>query len=213
MAQISFPEYVGGRTFIQRVWRGGSLWHSKLIQKKVYVMGDLKGPYVTWNSSLAVQYILFHIYRLITVADLHSKILDAPPPPRGSKFFQFHAVFGEIWQNRMLAPPLESWRPLLGEILDPPLDKDKKENAPVTYPYLSVWTEYTWSHACCFHPLRGNILQNSAKRLVAPEADLFRAHGPLDPLTRTSYISNKLTISIKRSKGLHGVFHCASHVH
>ena len=26
-------------------------------------------------------------------------------PPRGSKFFQFHAVFGKIWQNRMLAPP------------------------------------------------------------------------------------------------------------
>ena len=24
----------------------------------------------------------------------------------GSKFFQFHAVFGKIWQNRMLAPPL-----------------------------------------------------------------------------------------------------------
>ena len=44
------------------------------------------------------------------------------PPPRGSKFFQFHAVFGKIWQNRMLAPPLESWCPHLGEILDPPLD-------------------------------------------------------------------------------------------
>ena len=40
------------------------------------------------------------------VADLHSKILDARPP-RGSKFFQFHAVFGKIWQNRMLAPPWE----------------------------------------------------------------------------------------------------------
>ena len=48
-----------------------------------------------------------------SVADLHSKILDAPPP--GSKFFQFHAVFGKFWQNRMLAPPLESWYPLLGE--------------------------------------------------------------------------------------------------
>ena len=60
-----------------------------------------------------------------SVADLHSKILGArPPPPKGSKFFQFHAVFGEIWQNRMLAPPPPSpgsWRPLLGEILDPPL--------------------------------------------------------------------------------------------
>ena len=39
----------------------------------------------------------------------------------GSKFFQFHAVLGEIWQNRMLAYPLESWRLNLGEILDPQL--------------------------------------------------------------------------------------------
>ena len=45
----------------------------------------------------------------LSVADLHSKILDAPPPR--SKFFQFHAVFGKIWQNLMLMPPLESWRP------------------------------------------------------------------------------------------------------
>ena len=43
-------------------------------------------------------------------------------PPRGPKFFQFHAVFGKIWQNHMLAPPPRgSWRPLLGKILDPPL--------------------------------------------------------------------------------------------
>ena len=40
----------------------------------------------------------------LTVADLHSKILDVRPP-WGSKFFQFHAVFGKFWQNRMLAPP------------------------------------------------------------------------------------------------------------
>ena len=26
-------------------------------------------------------------------------------PPWGPKFFQFHAVFGKFWQNRMLAPP------------------------------------------------------------------------------------------------------------
>ena len=33
-------------------------------------------------------------------------------PPLGSKFFQFHAVFGKFWQNRMLAPP--------GELAPPP---------------------------------------------------------------------------------------------
>ena len=38
----------------------------------------------------------------LSVADLHSKILDVPP---GSKFFQFHAVFGKFWENRMLPPP------------------------------------------------------------------------------------------------------------
>ena len=41
-------------------------------------------------------------------------------PPGVPKFFQFHAVFRKIWQNRMLAPP-GGWSPLLGEILDPPL--------------------------------------------------------------------------------------------
>ena len=34
---------------------------------------------------------------------------------RGSKFFQFHAFFGKIWQNRMLAPLLQGF-------LDPPLE-------------------------------------------------------------------------------------------
>ena len=33
-------------------------------------------------------------------------------PPSGPKFFQFHAVFGKMWQNRMLAP--------LGELAPPP---------------------------------------------------------------------------------------------
>ena len=71
------------------------------------------------GSLLEAWFIVKHV--TLSVADLHSKILDARPP-WGSKFFQFHAVFGKIWQNRMLAPPpLESWRPLLGEILDPPL--------------------------------------------------------------------------------------------
>ena len=36
---------------------------------------------------------------VIPVADMHSKILDAPAPR--SKFFHFHAIFGKIWQNRM----------------------------------------------------------------------------------------------------------------
>ena len=55
------------------------------------------------------------------VADLRGREGRAPAPPPGSKFFQFQAVFGKNWRNCMLAPPPGSWRPLLGEILDPPL--------------------------------------------------------------------------------------------
>ena len=43
--------------------------------------------------------------------------------PLGSKFFQFHAVLGKIWQNHVGTP----WRvgtPTSGEILDPPLNGD-----------------------------------------------------------------------------------------
>ena len=36
------------------------------------------------------------------VADLHSKILDAPPRPN----LHFYAVFGKIWPNNRLEPPL-----------------------------------------------------------------------------------------------------------
>ena len=42
------------------------------------------------------------------------------PLTRMSKFSQFHPVFGEIWPNRVLAPPPPGWRPHLGEILVPP---------------------------------------------------------------------------------------------
>ena len=54
--------------------------------------------------------------------------------PVGSKFFQFHAVFGKIWQNRMLVPPPQGWCPHLGEILDPPLDTlmDRIGSVPIT---------------------------------------------------------------------------------
>ena len=41
--------------------------------------------------------------------------------PRGPKFFQFHAVFGKIWQNCMLAAPPGELAPHPRGILDPPL--------------------------------------------------------------------------------------------
>ena len=68
---------------------------------------------------------LFYLYvillshnKLHSVADLRGAQRTRPP---GSKFFQFHAFFRKIRQIRMLVPPPGSWRPLLGEILGPPL--------------------------------------------------------------------------------------------
>ena len=56
-------------------------------------------------------------WRIYTV-----KFWTRPPSPRGSKFFQFHAVFGKFWQNCMLAPPWKVGAPSwIRPILDPPL--------------------------------------------------------------------------------------------
>ena len=43
---------------------------------------------------------------------------DPPGGPNSFNFMQFLRKFGK---NLMLVPPLESWRPLIGQILDPPL--------------------------------------------------------------------------------------------
>ena len=47
-----------------------------------------------------------------------SKGVQAPPRPN---FFEFHAIFGKIWQSGMLAHPLEG-----GEHLDPPLQLNSR---------------------------------------------------------------------------------------
>ena len=55
-----------------------------------------------------IHYICFHGQLLhsvkFTVAGL-----------RGSKFFQFHAVFGENWAKSYVGTPLEGWRPTWGK--------------------------------------------------------------------------------------------------
>ena len=48
--------------------------------------------------------VIFFGFLRINGSDGSRGTRDARPLPRGSKFFQFHAVFGKIWQNLMLAP-------------------------------------------------------------------------------------------------------------
>ena len=43
------------------------------------------------------------------------------PPPHGPKFLYFHRVFQKIWLNYWVGAPPRDSRPLLGEVLDPPL--------------------------------------------------------------------------------------------
>ena len=76
-------------------------------------------PATTTTDNAQVQ-ITVKISYSKAVADLRGR--EGRSPPRGSKFFQFHAVFGKIWQKSYVGAPLGSWRPLLGEILDPPLE-------------------------------------------------------------------------------------------
>ena len=91
-------------------WHNAKQKRAVLIKraKRRYVWTDLKAHSTHIQSLcpvISVEKLISEVTRPLkkSVADLHSKILDARP--RGYKFFQFHAVFGKIWQNRMLAPP------------------------------------------------------------------------------------------------------------
>ena len=57
------------------------------------------------------------------LADTRGGARDARPPPWGSKFFHFHAVFGKNVKNNS---NFGSWCPPLGKILDPPLASVEK---------------------------------------------------------------------------------------
>ena len=41
----------------------------------------------------------------MTILDMSGGGSKGAHVPLGSKFFEFHVVFGKIWRNRMLAPP------------------------------------------------------------------------------------------------------------
>ena len=53
------------------------------------------------------------------MADLRGSAGDAPPPPPGVQILSISCSFWEILTNSYVGAPLGSWRPLLGEILDP----------------------------------------------------------------------------------------------
>ena len=78
-------------------------WKRGVVQTENFdVMNEDRALLIITNSFGNMQWRIYIV-----------KFWTRAPPPWGSKFFQFHAVFGEIWQNRMLAPPP-------GELAPPP---------------------------------------------------------------------------------------------
>ena len=103
------------------------------------------------------------------VTDLHSNILEAPRPS-GSKFFKFHAVFREIWQNRVLAPPPrvalptseKSWICHCYPLLD--LDVRYKVYIHQMF-YTLLFYKKRWNLIpCCFMCLYQNLLTRSSQQ-------------------------------------------------
>ena len=94
------------------VYSSNSLWEKCTIWTEI-VVSESRVLIVEVPSAIVPRLLQKHKVRThsrnnrwSTVADLHSKILDArPPTPGGPNSFNFMQFFGEIWQNRMLAPP------------------------------------------------------------------------------------------------------------
>ena len=80
----------------------------------MFILGNVLSVHKGWGSSKA--------YRPTDTSGGSKGGREERAPPPGLKFLHFHAVFGKNWPNNRLAPPPWAWRPLLWEILDPPLD-------------------------------------------------------------------------------------------
>ena len=59
-------------------------------------------PYVYWSTGNGTG-MLHQIRNMCSGGSKGGR--EGCAPPQGSKFFQFHAVFGKTWQIRMLVPP------------------------------------------------------------------------------------------------------------
>ena len=72
------------------------------------------------NRRIDLDLINCHMFLKIMNIGGSKGALGTRASPGGSKFFHFHAVFGNILKNNS---NFGSWRTLLGKILDPPLMK------------------------------------------------------------------------------------------
>ena len=122
-------------TFFDRIWWGKKFW---LMLAKIMV-GFSPHFWLSslWeNSQYFIEFRFWQFFRFWQTCRIHTKqqttvrsisvtyhrlilhsVADLRGAALGSKFFQFHAVFGKIWQNRMLAPPWGVGVPSSGKYL------------------------------------------------------------------------------------------------
>ena len=98
-----------------RSGRYASYWNAVLLFSTI----ELQKGFFFYQSMLTSTSVLF-VSISIPVADLHSKILE-PPPPRGAQILSISCSFWEFLAKSYVGAPLGSSRPHLWEILDPPL--------------------------------------------------------------------------------------------
>ena len=87
-----------------------SVYGKTTYRQKYLVQGDKL--YLSWSVCTRRQQQCQMCFFVTFSCHVCSGVSKGARFPWGSKFFQFHAVFGKIWQNRMLAPP--------GELAPPP---------------------------------------------------------------------------------------------
>ena len=96
-----------------------------LLMQRLFIFREKSGQFFVIKSS---------------VADLHSKILDAPPFQILSISCSFFKIFGKIvcWR-----PPPGGWRPHLGEFLDQPL-----KLVPFSFPKSTLYSKIGVNQGC-----------------------------------------------------------------
>ena len=94
-----------GRIIVWRPWIRH--WNMLIVKKRGLINLTLVQHRVRYAVYALERFSVAHIPHIDNIYSGGSKggAIDARPPLGGSKFFQFHAVFGNIWQNRMSAPP------------------------------------------------------------------------------------------------------------
>ena len=125
--------------------------------------------------------------------------------PPWSRFFQFRAVFGKIWQNRMLAPPWRVGAPSFGEILYPPLIsvKIKELSWMCIFRFIHMVNkanEHLVITLCNIRDVTPQQLLSSwqAVRCLFTWIDICRLHNKTSFVFRLLYLKTKLVIWANR---------------